>query len=136
MNPDYKEYHPKWYRRRIPLVWWKENPAYIKFIVRELTSVCVAYAAIVLLVQVGLLARGVEAYNGFLSWLRSPTVIAIHVFVLLAVLFHTVTWLNLAPKALVVRLGGRRVPDSAILAGHYLAWLGASGLVLWILMGR
>ena len=136
MNPDYKEYHPKWYRRRIPLVWWKGNPAYIKFIVRELTSVCVAYVAIVLLVQVGLLARGVEAYNGFLSWLRSPVVIVIHIFVLLAVLFHTVTWLNLAPKALVVRLRGRRVPDSAILTGHYLAWLGASGLVVWIMLGR
>ncbi len=136
MNPDYKEYHPKWYRRRIPLVWWKENPAYIKFIVRELTSVCVAYVAIVLLVQVGLLARGVEAYNGFLSWLRSPIMIVIHIFVLLAVLFHTVTWLNLAPKALVVRLRGRRVPDSAILTAHYVGWLSASGLVVWIMLGR
>ncbi len=136
MNPDYKKYHPKWYCRRIPIVWWKGNPAYIKFIVRELTSVCVAYAAIVLLVQVGLLARGVEAYNGFLSWLRSPIVIVIHIFVLLAVLFHTVTWLNLAPKALVVRLRGRRVPDSAILTAHYLGWLGASGLVVWIMLGR
>ncbi len=136
MNPDYKEYHPKWYRRRIPILWWKGNPAYIKFIVRELTSVCVAYVAIVLLVQVGLLARGVEAYNGFLSWLRSPIVIAIHIFVLLAVLFHTVTWLNLAPKALVVRLRGRRVPDSAILTAHYVGWLSASGLVVWIMLGR
>ena len=90
MNADYKEYHPKWYRRRIPIVWWKGNPAYIKFIARELTSVCVAYVAIVLLVQVGLLARGVEAYNGFMSWLRSPIVIVIHIFVLLALLFHTV----------------------------------------------
>ena len=47
-------------------------------------------------------------------------------------LFHSVTWFNLAPKALVVRLGRRRIPDALVLSGHYAAWLAATALVIWL----
>ncbi|MBI2404250.1 MAG: hypothetical protein HYV20_16240 [Gemmatimonadetes bacterium] len=70
----------------------------------------------------------------FTAWLELPPVAALHVVVLLALLFHTVTWLHLAPRAMVVRLGGRRVPDLAVLLGHYGAWLAASALVVWVVL--
>jgi fumarate reductase subunit C len=54
--------------------------------------------------------------------------------VLLALLFHTVTWLNLAPKAIVLHLGGRRLPDAAVLAAHYAAWLVVSAAVVWLFL--
>jgi len=68
------------------------------------------------------------------AWLRSPVVAGLHGALLLALLFHTLTWLHLAPRAMVVRLGGRRVPDTVVLAGHYAAWLGASAFVAWALL--
>jgi fumarate reductase subunit C len=136
VNPDHKMYHPKWHRRRMPIFWWLRHPAYTKFISRELTSVLVAYSAIMLLLQVWAVGQGEETYDRFLSWLRFPPAIVFHVVVWLILLFHTVTWLNLAPKALVMRFGGRRVPDALVLVAHYLAWFGASGLVAWILLGR
>ena len=43
-NPRYEPYHPKWYRKRVPIFWWLENLAYVKFITRELTSLAVGYA--------------------------------------------------------------------------------------------
>lgn len=135
VNPDYTPYHPKWYRRRIPIFWWIRKRAYVKFITRELTSPFVAYAALLLLIQVWALARGEAAYDRFLAWLQLGPVLAWHGAVLLILLFHTVTWLNLAPKAIVVHAGGRRIPDAAVVAGHYLAWFAVSAFLAWLLVG-
>ena len=136
MNDRYRLYHPKWHRRRIPIFWWLEKLCYTKFITRELTSLFVAYSALVLLVQTWAAGRGAEAYDRFLEWLARPAVVVLHALVLAAVLMHTITWLNLTPKALVLRLGGRRVPDAMVLLGHYAAWLGASAAIVWLVLGR
>ncbi len=109
-NPKYDLYHPKPYRKRFPIFWWLERFSYVKFIARELTSVAVAYAAILLITQVWFLSGGEQEYERFLAFLQSPAVLVIHGVVLLALLFHSVTWLNLAPKALVVHVGGSAFP--------------------------
>ena len=135
-NPKYELYHPKWYRKRYPIFWWLERIAYTKFITRELTSLAVGYAAMLLMLQVWVLSRGPEAYDRFRGLLQSPPVLIFHGIVLSFLLFHSITWFNLAPKALVLRLGHRRVPDAAVLIGHYAAWLTATALVVWYLVGR
>lgn len=132
MNPDYKLYHPRWYRTRMPIFWWLGKLSYTKFIIRELTSLAVGYAAILLLVQIWALSRGV--HDRFAVWLQTPVVLFVHALVLLVLLFHSITWLNLAPSALVLRIGGRRIPDQAVLIAHYLGWIAASGLVYWYLV--
>ena len=135
-NPKYVLYHPKWYRKRYPIFWWLERTAYTKFIIRELTSLAVCYAAVLLMLEVWVLARGPETYDRFQGLLRLPAVLIFHVVVLLFLLFHSISWLNLTPKALVLYLGRRRVPDVAVLLGHYAAWLIATALVVWYLVGR
>ncbi len=136
MNPEYRLYHPKWHRRRIPIFWWLKKLPYTKFILREMTSLAVLYAVVLLLLQLVALSRGEADYNRFLDVLRRPRLLAVHTVVLLGLVFHTLTWLNLAPRALVLRLGGRRVPDRLILAGHYLGWLAVTALIVWGLVGR
>ena len=131
-NPKYELYHPKWYRKRYPIFWWLERLAYGKFITRELTSLAVGYAAVLLMLQVWVLSRGPATYERFQGFLGSTPVLIFHGVVLLFLLFHSVTWFNLAPKALVLRLGRRRVPDAIVLAGHYAAWLVATALVIWL----
>jgi fumarate reductase subunit C len=135
MNLAYRPYHPKWHRERMPIFWWLGQLAYVKFITRELTSLAVGYGAVLLLAEVWALGRGAAAHARFLRLLAAPPVVAFHLLVCAALFFHTVTWLNLAPKALELRLGGRRLPDAAVVAGHYLAWLLASGVVVWWLRG-
>lgn len=134
-NPKYELYHPKWHRKRYPIFWWLERFSYGKFIAREVTSLAVGYAAVLVMVQVWVLSRGEQAYERFTQFLGSPLVLVFHGVVLLALLFHSVTWLNLAPKALVLSVRGKRLPDAAVLAGHYAAWLGATALVVWFLVG-
>ncbi len=126
---------PRWHRERMPIFWWLGKAAYVRFILRELTSLFVAYAAVVLLLQVRALGAGEEDTARFQAWLEAPGTVALHAFVLLALLFHAVTWFGLAPRALVLRVRGRRVPEAAVLGGHYLAWAAASALLAWAVAG-
>ena len=132
--PHYTPYHPKWYRRRVSVWWWLEKRSSTVFVLRELTSVAVAFFAVVCLWQVRALAQGPEAYAQFLTWLRTPLFLVLNAVAFLFVLFHAVTWFNLAPKAMVVRLQGRRLPDGIIAGANYAAWLVLSAAVTWILM--
>ena len=134
-NPKYELYHPKWYRERYPIFWWLERLAYGKFITRELTSVAVGYVAVLLMLEIWVLSEGPGAYERFMEILQSPAVLIFHGAVLLSLVFHSVTWLNLAPRALVLHLGRRRIPDAAVLVGHYAAWLVATLLLVWYLVG-
>jgi fumarate reductase subunit C len=132
-NPRYTPFHPRWHRRRMPIFWWLRKRAYVRFITRELTSLAVGYTAALLVIQAWFLAGDPGAYEAFRAWLLTPWVMGLHTLVTLALVYHSVTWLNLAPKALVLRVGGRRVPGTLIVLGHYAGWLSASVLVLWIL---
>lgn len=135
MNARHTTFHPKWHRERMPIFWWLRKWNYTKFITRELTSLAVAYTALLLVVEIACAARGEGPWSRLEAWLRSPAVLVFHGIVLLFLLVHSVTWLNLAPRAVSVRLAGRHVPDSLVLAGHYVAWLLASALVWWVLTG-
>ena len=83
---------------------------------RELSSVFVAVFIVELLFLVRAVARGPAAYEGFLDTLANPLMIVLNVVALAFVLLHAVTFANLTPRAMVVRLRGRRVPSRAVLA--------------------
>jgi fumarate reductase subunit C len=136
MNPRYRTYHPKWHRERLPIFWWLRRLAYTRFITRELTSLAVGYSAVLLMAEAWAARRGGAAWAGLERWLGSAPVIAFHALVVVVLVYHTVTWLHLAPKALVVRVRGRRVPAAAIVAAHYGAWGAASALVVALVVGR
>lgn len=131
--PSYTEYHPKWYRSRVSTYWWTRRWPYLKFILRELSSISVAYFVVVLLLLIRAVKEGPEAYAAFLQGLRAPLLLRLNVISLLFVLFHTITWFNLAPKAMAVRVRGKRVPALMMAAPNYAAWLVVSALVIWLL---
>ena len=129
-NPNYAKYHPRWYRRRIPIFWWLTKWSSAKFIMRELTSVFVATYAVILLFQMRSVSAGPDVYRDFLRWASNPFAIVLHVILLVCVLCHTITWFNLAPKAMVIQLGKRKVPGILIAAGNYVAWIVISALLI------
>lgn len=133
-EPAYTDYHPKWYRRRVSTYWWTRQWSYFRFILRELTSLSVAYFVVIVLLQLGALNRGPTAYANFQNWLKTPVAIILNVIALLLILFHTITWFNLAPRAMPVRVGGKRLPDWMIAAPNYVAWLVISVVVAWLIV--
>ena len=58
-----------------------------------------------------------------------------NVVTFLFIVFHAVTFFEAAPQALVVHVGRRRVPGHLVLVGHHAAWLAASAIVAWLLVG-
>ncbi len=127
----YTLYHPKWYRRRVSVWWWLESWRYARFVLRELTSLAVAYFALILLWKLRSLGQGRDAYLRFLSRMESPVFLVLNGLALLLVLFHSVTWFNLAPRAMVVRVGGKRLPDWIVQGANYLAWVVVSIVWAW-----
>jgi len=122
------------YRRAMPLTWWLRNRAYFLFMVRELTSVPIAVYLILLLLMLHKLAAGREAYEAYLRFLATPGMLAFHLLALAAALFHAITWINITPKVLVVRVGENRVPPALVASVNYAAWIVLSILIAWIVM--
>jgi fumarate reductase subunit C len=128
----YTPYHPRWYRRNMSVWWWLKNRAYLKFVVRELTSVFVAFFALLYLWQLRALAQGPDAYAQFMARLKTPLFLTVNVVALVFVLYHTITWFNLTPTAMVVRVRGKRVPDKIVAGSNYVVWVLVSAVVAWI----
>ena len=133
-EPHYTLYHPRWYRRRVSVWWWLQNRSYTRFVLRELTSVFVAFFAGLYLWQLHAIAQGPEAYGQFLVRLKTPFFLTVDAVAFFFVLFHAITWVNLTPKAMVVRLRGKRVPDWVVVGSNYAAWLVVSGAVALVLL--
>ena len=131
----YTEYHPRWLRRRPSTYWWLGRPAYVAFITRELSSIFIAWFVVYLLLLVRAVSRGEASYEAFLAWSRHPAVMVLNVVTLFFVVVHAFTWFNLAPKAMVVHVGRKRLPPSVISLSNYGAWLVVTALVLWLLLG-
>jgi len=132
----YTEFHPRWYRPKISTYWWLGKWAYVKFILRELSSVAVAWTVALILAQVWSLIRSPKAYSQFARVMSSPWMIALNVVAFAFLLLHSITWFNLAPKAMAVRVGGKRLPAVLISGPQYLAWIVISAIVLAIVISR
>lgn len=117
------------YHRKFPNTWWLKRRPYFLFMLREATAIFVAGYSVFLLVLLRRLGEGEEAFAAFLETLRSPLSLALHWVALAFALYHTVTWFNLTPKILVLRIGERKVPGALIAGANYVAWLALSAAV-------
>lgn len=135
-SPAYTEFHPRWYRPRVSTYWWLGKWAYVRFILRELSSVAVAWTVVLILLQIHALIRGPESYLRFEHRMSSPWMIALNIIAFAFLLLHSITWFNLAPKAMAVRVGGKRLPAALISGPQYLAWIVISAIVFAIVISR
>ncbi len=135
VNPDYRTYHPRWYRPKVSTYWWLRRGTYVAFILREVSAIFVAWFVVYLLMLLHAVSQGAESYGQFLDWSGSVGILILNIVTLIFVLIHAVTWFNLAPQAMAVRLSGRRVPDVLISGSNYAAWALVSAFLIWILVG-
>lgn len=128
----YTQDHPRLCRRRVSTWWWLKRWSSLAFILRELSSIFVAWFVVFLLMLILAVSRGSLAYQEFLRWAANPYVLLLNVVGLLFVVFHAVTWFNLAPQAMVVHLKGKRVPGTLIAIANYAGWVVVSVAVAWM----
>jgi len=123
------------YLRKVERNWWLGHRRTITYMVREATSLFVAIYCAVLVLGILRLAQGRTAWDSFLSGLSSPPGVLFQLVCLAFVVYHSVTWFALTPKAMPLTIRGEPIPGSAIVSVHYAAWAVISLIVLlaaWI----
>ena len=117
----------------LPRDWWLRKPAYLRFMVRELTSLAVL-AYTLLIIWALWAAADAGSFSAFYDFLTSPLSIALHAVVFVFALYHTATWIVLTPKAMVEWRGEHKVDPNRtawnISLVFVLVWI---VLAIWIL---
>jgi fumarate reductase subunit C len=151
---------PVTYRQPVSRLWWLKKRTYFLFVMRELSSIFVAWFAVFLMMMVFAIGRGEAAYQNFLNWAASPVVVVVNIVALAFAVLHTVTWFALTPQAMVVRgPGGRqvramkevrvagqwvpaatvvrvggRLPAGAVIASQYVGLVVVSAFIAWLVL--
>lgn len=112
--------------------WWLHKRSYTLYMIRELTCIALALYAAVVIYGLGRLAEGPEAWNAFVTALRGPGFVTFHLVALVLMVYHTVTWFQLTPKAMPVMRGDDFLPGRYIVGAHFAAWAVVSLVVLVI----
>ncbi len=113
--------------------WYMRNGRYKVYMLRELTSFLVVFYSLLTIFALSAVADSPERWNGFIASQQGKGMMVFHAFALLYFLFfQTFPWFKLAPKAMPVQLGEKKLPDSYIIIGHYVAWVVLSGIIFWL----
>jgi fumarate reductase subunit C len=107
--------------------WWRRDPFFVRYMLREATAVAVLVYAVILTVGVVRLAEGEAEWNGWLGALHSPWSVLMHLVLLVAMVFHAISWFEIMPKTLpAIFIGGRRLSAATITRSGWTATVLAS----------
>jgi fumarate reductase subunit C len=116
--------------------WWRRDPFFVKYMIREVTAVAVLVYAIILMVGVVRLSQGEAAFNGWLAALKTPGSILLHLVLLVSMIVHAKSWFDIMPKTMpLLFVGGHRVEGSTITRTGYIVTIVATALVLALVWG-
>lgn len=115
--------------------WWRRDPFFVRYMMRELTAPFVAIYAVILLVGLVRLAEGEAAYNAWLAALTHPASILFHWVLFIAITYHAMTLWKVMPKTMPrLTLGGRALPESTVTVIGWIVTLGVS-VAVYVVVG-
>lgn len=116
--------------------WWRRDPFFVKYMIREVTAVAVLVYAIILMMGVVRLSQGEAAFNGWLAALKTPGSILLHLVLLVSMVVHAKSWFDIMPKTMpLLFMGGHRVEGSTITRTGYVVTIVATVLALAVVWG-
>ena len=116
--------------------WWRRDPFFMRYMIREATALAVLAYAVVLTLGVVRLAQGEAAWNGWLDALRSPASLLLHAVLFVAMIIHAKSWFEIMPKTMpMLFIGGRRVTAPTITRIGWAATVLASVVLLALAWG-
>jgi fumarate reductase subunit C len=101
---------PLTYRRPISTWWWLSKRTYFVFVMRELSSIFIAWFVVFLLLLLRAVTLGAAEYDDFLDWAASPWVVVLNLVAAAFLVLHVV----------------------AIIGGQYAGLAVVSALVVWL----
>ncbi len=110
--------------------WFLSQPRYQRYMAREVTCIFIFAYTFLLIVALARLAEGKEAFDAFVQALGSPLGVLFNLAVLIATVYHSLSWFVVTPQAMPIQLGEEFVPGKIIVNAHYAAWAVASLIIL------
>jgi len=111
--------------------WFMSQPRYKRYMAREVTCIFIFAYTFLLIVALARLAEGQEAFEAFVQALGSPLGVLFNVVVLIATIYHSMSWFNVTPQAMPIQRGEEFVPGNIIVGAHYGAWAVVSLIILF-----
>lgn len=125
---------PKPYIRPVSkTTWYMRQGRYKKYMLREVTCIIVALYSFLTIWGLAALSAGETQWNAFLANQQNTAWIVFHTIMLIYfTIYQTFDWFKLAPKAMPMQIGEKKVADHIIVIAHYVAWVVVTGLVFWL----
>jgi fumarate reductase subunit C len=107
---------------------------YRKYMLREVACLLVGLYSFLTIWALAALAAGTpERWDAFLATQQNGFMVGFHAVALVYFLvYQTFDWFKLAPKAMPVQVGEKKVADGFIILAHYVAWAVVSLAVFWL----
>lgn len=114
--------------------WFLTHARYKSYMSHEVSSVFVALYMWLLIDGLFRLAKGPEAWEAWLGFIKHPLVVIISLIAFAFFTIHTTSWFKAVPQAMRIQTGDHFVDGKLIIGGHYVA-LGVFSLFVLILAG-
>jgi fumarate reductase subunit C len=110
--------------------WWRRNPYFLRYMIREASAAFLAAYSLVLLAGLLCLCLGETAYDVWRAALGTRVSVGFHVLALILVGYHSYTWFTVMPKTAPDQLMDPRLMTRA----GFAAAAGLSLLILLLLL--
>ena len=119
------------YVREMTRTWWKDDPFYRFYMVREATILPLIFFTICLTFGLGCLVKGPEAWAGWLSFMSNPIVVVLNILALLGSLFHAQTFFSMMPQVVPIKIKGKKLDKKIIVLAQ---WAAVAAISLFVLV--
>ena len=118
------------YVREMTPTWWNKLGFYRFYMLREGTAVVQLWFS--LLVMYGVYCRkgGPADWAGYVHFLQNPVVVLVNILTLAGTLLHTVTWFQLAPKAVNIVIKDEKMGPEPIVRLLWVVTLIVNAVIL------
>jgi fumarate reductase subunit C len=116
------------YVREMNSNWWRKQPFYSFYMLRELTAVPAVWFSILLIYGLSALKKGPASWDAFVDFLSNPIVLLVNLIAFMAAFLHTKTWFVLTPKALRIT----ESKECGIAVGLWIITIFATVLLLFL----
>lgn len=120
------------YQHKQPDNWYMASRFYQWYMLRELTSITTAIAALNLFCGLVALASSLDSWQAWVAFQKNPLMVLINLGVIVGSLLNSKTWFEAMPKAVKIPKGNGFVADKILIMGSWAA-LGGVTLILIII---
>ncbi len=120
------------YVREVTRTWWKSNPFYRFYMLREATVLPLIAFTLFLTVGLGCLVKGADAWQAWLQFMSNPLVVLINIMALAGSLFHAYTFFSMMPQVMPLKLKGKTIDKKSMILAQWIAVAVISLIVLII----